>query len=328
MNNIKKLLADIQKKVPLEKVELIYQGYYYQHDQIRGAVYDCQYQGKPAILKIVDDERIMLELDAHKDFLAKNTSKKLKAPQIYQSEQLSPTCTWILMEKVPAGQVFDLPYIEKNRAEFLEMYLEYRNSFPAQPSRALTLAENLPANDFHTMRLARWADLGNTQEYRDFLKDGKRIVDPAKLAVLFSRSLKIINEIFTGRPMIWSKGNFWPNHLIRTAPGEYYLLDFSLTKMYPQGYELGALLWSCYLMSLHYNDPLDQWLSGMDSWGKDLTDLAEKLKYPDPENLLRGCLLERAWGSIFADTLATDKPAQYKAKMLEYLTQLVEKLLK
>ncbi len=328
MNNIESLLADIKTKVALEKVELIYEGYYYRQEQIRGAVYSCEYQGKPAILKIVDDERIMLELDAHKDFLAKNTSKKLRAPQIYQSEQISPSCTWILMEKIPEGQVFDFQYIEKNRAEFLEMYLEYRNNFPAQPSRQLTLAEYLPSNDFHTMRLARWADLGNTREYQDFLKDGKRIVDPAKLADLFSSSLKIINQVFRDRPMIWSKGNFWPNHLIKTAPDQYYLLDFGLTKMYPQGYELGAMLWACHLMSFHFNDPLETWLAGVESWKKDLTELAQKLNYPETEQLLRGCLLERAWGSIYADTLATDKPAQFKTKMMEYLIRLVEQLLK
>jgi hypothetical protein len=329
MNNIDEILAEIQKKVSLKDLRLKYQGTYYRKNRIRGAIYDCLYRNQPAVLKIVDDERVMLETDAHLDFLNHNTSRLLQAPGIFQSEQLSPTSNWILMEKIPEGQVFDLQYIEKNREEFLKCYLEYRRNFPEKPSRPLTMAEYLPAQYFHTMRLSRWADLGNTQEYLDFLTSKKRLVDPKKLGKLFSRSMKIITRTFRGRPLIWSKGNFWPNHLIKTGPEQYYLLDFSLTKMYPQGYELGGMLWSCHLMWIeHYTAPWDQWLSEVNSWRRDLINLAHQLQYPEPEELILGCILERIWGTIYADILASDKSPETKSTMLDYLTRLVEELLK
>jgi hypothetical protein len=327
MNNIDSILAGIEEKLDISEVRPLYQGLYYDKSQIRSSVFECKYQNKTVILKIVDDVRIMEEISAHQHFLEKNTSKKIKAPQIYEAEQVSPTVAWCLMEKIPEGEIFDRAMIKENRQEFLDAYLEYRQNFPTKPPRPLTILEHLPANDFHTMRLSRWADLGNTNEYIELSKGGKRLIEPILIAKLFSKSLKLINKSFANRPMIWSKGNFWPKHLIKTGENEYYILDFSLTKMYPEGYELGGIVWSQYLMEEHYEKGFDEWFAGVEEWMGEVEKIAETLKYESPDELIRACVLERTWGTIFADVLASDKPELIKREMLGHLVKLVEKLI-
>lgn len=328
MNNIENILEKIREKTSVSGLMPLYEGKYYLQDQIRGRIYRCDYQGRPAILKILDDPRLMLEVSAHRQFLEKNQNPIIKAPEIFQAEQLSPGIAWILMEKIPDGQIFDRAYIDSHRKEFIKLYLEYRQTFPQSPSRPLALSESLPANDFHVMRLSRWADLATTAEYASILQNQPRLLDPDHFAKLFSESLRVISRTFAGRPMVWSKGNFWPKHLVRATDGKYWIFDFSLTKMYPEGYELGGIAWSCFLMGDYYNLPLTEWLTKVADWQKAVLSVARKLGYKNPTRLIRSCLLERTWGTILADVLTSDKPAEQKAKMLEYLIQLVEQLLK
>lgn len=327
MNNIESILERIKESYQIENLRPLYQGVYYEQNKVRSAIFECDYRGKSVVLKVVDDIRVMPEISAHQQFLEKNTSKKIKAPEVFDAEQVSPSIAWTLMEKIPDGEVFDRETIKAKKQEFLDVFLEYKQHFPTEPSRTLTISEHLPANDYHIMRLSRWADLANTKEYTEYSSTGQRLVEPVHCCELFHRSMELLHKHFADRPMVWSKGNFWPKHLVKTGPEEYYIFDFSLTKMYPEGYELGGIVWSQYLMAGHYDGAFEDWYKGIQEWMTEVEKLAETLKYKHPKDLIRMSMLERTWGTILADVLASDKHEQIKRQMLGHLIKLVEKLI-
>ena len=254
----------------------IYRGTYYYLNNIRNVIFEGKYKNKLAVLKIYNDPRISDEPVSQISFNRVNTSKLLIAPKVYKYKTESPQSGWLIMEKLPRGAFFTQPV--GNKREFANLYLEYRTNFPKTPTRLLTLAENLCADEFHIYRISRWLELATAKEAEDVMFGKKTLLRPAEFIPRFKKGLKIIRTEFSKRKMIWCHGHFKPHELFKVSDKNlYYLTDFAHSKMYPEGYELGFIIWADWLMSADWNLPYNKWKIGIDEWIKEFKQYCSKL---------------------------------------------------
>lgn len=322
MENLQPLLDQAVSKLSLSQLKLLKQGNYYSKELVRSQVYSCEYQDKPAILKVYDDPRGNDEAAAMKAFHEYNTSEIIHCPKLLESDQLSSQKGWLLMEPMPsAATAVD----HNNRQELLKVFFEYRLNFPEKSPLPLKLAEHLNSANFHLFRINRWLELANHKDADHLIETGQHLTDPVLLSQKLQYSLNLLREVFIDRPMIWSHGIFNRNKIFKISDQEYWLLDFGHTKLFPQGYELGLIIWADYIMSNNWRESTTHsWLEGIEKWCKEILPIAKKLKYPLPEKLLWGCLLERAWGTILADIISSEMPLEEKTARLKFLYALVE----
>jgi len=308
--------------------QLIYQGEYYTPDNVRNIIFSGTYQGKPAVLKVYDDPRTTDEPISQKNFIQNNKSKILTAPQLYAYDTVSPKKGWLIMEKLPEnGQFFKSPMNNENRQRFLQIYLEYRKNFPLTPTRKLSLAEQLPAHEYHLFRISRWFQLANDREAAQ-VKSGKpKLLKPAEFIPRYQAGLAVIRKVFSTRKMIWCHGHFKPKEIYRVnGTNKYYLTDFAHTKMYPEGYEFGFMVWSDHLLGADWQMDYPAWKKGIWSWQTDFEPIAQTLQIQDFPTLAKASLVERVLGTILADVCAADRPEQEKIKRLQLLYQLLDAL--
>src|SRR3989338_253951 len=302
----------------------IYRGNYYSPNRIRNIMFDGRYKNKAAILKIYNDAWLSDEPISQITFNQVNTSKLLIAPEVYKYKIESARQGWLIMEKLPKeGAFFTQPI--KNKQEFADLYLEYRLNFPQQPTRNLTLAENLRADEFHIFRISRWLELATVQEAEKALAGEKVLLNPKEFIPKFEKGLNIIHKEFSQRQMIWCHGHFKPHELFK-MPNENlcYLTDFAHSKMYPEGYEFGFIIWADWLMSADWNLSYKKWKTGVDEWLKQLRPVAEKLKIKNFDNLIIASIIERVIGSILADICAGERPRIEKEKRIKLLYPLLD----
>ena len=226
------------------------------------------------------------------------------------------------METMPAAAK---PIDANNRQELLRVFLEYRLNFPEKSPFPLRLAEHLNSANFQLFRLNRWLELANHKDADYLIETGQHITDPVFLIQKFQYSLNLLREVFIDRPMIWSHGILNHNKIFKVSEQEYWLLDFGHTKLFPQGYELGLIIWADYIISSNWQESTTQgWLEGIEKWHKEMLPIAKKLKYTQPEKLLWGCLLERSWGTILADIISSEIPMTEKTARLKLCYALIE----
>jgi len=242
----------------------IHRGSYYSSNRIHNVIFEGKYKNKPAILKIYDDPRLTNEPINQISFNKINTSKLLVAPKVYRYKIESPQKGWLIMEKLPStGSFFNQPI--KDKKEFANLYLEYRLNFPKTPTRTLTLVENLKADEFHIFRISRWFELATVKEAESVLRGRKPLLNPKEFMPRFEKGLNIIRKEFSKREMIWCHGHFKPHELFKISDKDlYYLTDFAHSKMYPEGYEFGFIIWADWLMSADWNLPYKKWKTGID----------------------------------------------------------------
>lgn len=334
MKNRKNTYLDIWakqiiKKTGFKSAKEIRRAEYYAFGRIRVLIFTGQYKNKPAVLKLYDDPRISEEPLAQIKFNQHNKSKILRAPQVYKYEMVSPQKGWLIMEEMPKTAVsFKRPLKPEQRKEFIKAYLEYRKNFPVRPNRRLNLTETLPSHKFHAFRIARWFQLANDKEAEIALANKKTFIDSKKFIPKYIKGLSIIDKEFKNRKMVWSHGLFNPTKIFKDqTKGIYYLLDFGHNKMYPQGYELGFIIWADWIMSANWRMKYPDWKKGIDEWLSELAPVAKKLKIKNFQSLMRACLVERCLGTILADICATDRPRKEKEKRITLLYKLLDEII-
>jgi len=328
-NWAKKVMKEIGFK-DSERISVADQG---SDENLRNLIYSGIYKKKPSVLKIYDEPRRIREAASLDFFNKNNKSRKLIGPKIHRSKELSPTRGWYVMEKLPADGYFlsDLnapnPLTSSGREEFLETYLEYKKNFPKKAFRPLLLAEKLPAEEFHITRIHRWFEMASEREIEIELKGGKPVLDAKVFFPLYLKAQSLIKKEFKGRKMLWSHGHFKPKEIFFSPKKNiYYLTDFAHTYFYPEGYELGFMIWSDWLLGANWKVDFKKWKKGIEDWEKDVLPVMRKLKMKSPERLLRASLAERTLGAILADVTASRKPIKEKIGRLKLLIALLKDL--
>lgn len=327
-SNLQIWAEEIAKKNNFQIDKLIYKGEYYSPDKIRNVIFTGTYKKHPAVLKVYDDPRITDEPVSLETFNKNNKSKILIAPRLYTYQIVSPQKGWLIMEKLPeGGNLFRSPLDFNERAKFLELFLEYRKNFPSEPTRPLTLAEHLSAQEFHIFRINRWFQLAYNKEEELVMKGGRRILDTKKFLPPYERGLAVIRKEFKHRKMIWCHGHFKPNEIYKSPnKNQYFLIDFAHTKMYPEGYELAFMIWSDYLIPADWTIDYKKWKQGVCSWLANLKPLGQKLKIKNFPPLLKAAMVERILGTVLADVCATNRPRKEKVGRVSLLSKLLQEL--
>lgn len=315
------------------KPELIYGAKQYTGD-VRNLIYCGLFKGKPAVLKIYHEPRRVSEASSLEYFNRANKSKKLIAPEVFESHEETPFKGWYIMEKFPedayslAEKHYPNSMDSQTRQEFIDIFLEYQKHFPKKSFRPLLISEKLPADEFHIIRIHRWFEMANEKEIESQLKGNETVLNTKIFFPLYFRAQELIKKEFKNRRMIWSHGHFKPKEIFYSpSKNIYYLTDFAHTYFYPEGYELGFIIWSDWLMTGDWKLPYAEWEKGVGSWIKDLVPVAKKLKYKNPERLIKASLVERILGTILADVTASDKLREEKLARLNYLFKLLKELL-
>jgi hypothetical protein len=307
--------------------ELIYSGGYYEAGKVRDVIFSGTYQGKPAVLKAYDNPRLSDEPLSLKRFNESNKSEILTAPELYDYEMVNPKKGWLIMEKLPAGgSFFQPPLSPEDRQEFLKVFIEYRSNFPYEPTRETSLAENLPASEFHVHRISGWFRLANDKEAELAARGEQRVIDRETFLPKYIKALDKIRRDFAGRKMVWCHGHAKPQEFYR-ASERTYLTDFAHTKLYPEGYELAFVVWADHLMAADWKLDYQEWKRGVFTWVDDLELIAERLGIADYREVFKTCLVERVLGTILADVCASDRPREEKRLRLALLNQLLSELL-
>lgn len=309
--------------------QVIYQGEYYSVGHVRNIILSGIFRDKPAVLKVYDDPRLSDEPVSLKRFNESNKSILLIAPELYDYEMASPKKGWLIMEKLPeSGSFFESPLNAEDRKLFIKAFMEYRRNFPYEPTRELCLAENLPAHEFHILRIGRWLNLANDKEEEVVQNGGRRTLDPAEFIPKYTKGLDMIRSAFQGRKMIWCHGHVKPKEIYRPDnQGAMYLTDFAHTKMYPEGYELAFVIWADYLMAADWRLNYSEWREGIYFWIKDFRPIAEELDIRNYDSFIKVCLIERILGSILADIYASDKTEEEKRARTSLLMKLLDELM-
>ncbi|MBI4128952.1 MAG: hypothetical protein HY460_02765 [Parcubacteria group bacterium] len=329
VSNLDEWARIIAAKSGFRLVEKLYQGTYYTPAHIRNVIYEGIYKDAPAVLKVYNDPRITDEPASLAAFHRVNHSTTLRAPALYESETVSPHAGWLIMERLPKeGRFFRSPLERGDKFRFASIYREYRSNFPSTPTRALSLAEQLGAEEFYTFRIARWLELANYTEEERRTKGEKRVLNQAEFNCYYARAVRRIRTVCEGREMIWSHGHFKPSEIYELRDQDiHYLIDFAHTKMYPVGHELAFIVWSDHLMAADWRLSYEAWKEGVDEWLEVLRPLTEVLGISDFDILMRANLLERCLGSILADITATDRPYNEKVTRIRLLYTFMEELL-
>lgn len=330
-----KLANKVIKETGLKSPRIIYQADYGNAGNLRNIIYQGIYRGKPSVLKIYDEARRVGEAASLAYFNKVNKSKKLIGPKVYKYKQISPFAGWYIMEKLPADGYFlsdsnyPNPLNQAQRKEFLEVYLEYKRCFPKKSFRPLLMSEKLPADEFHIVRIHRWFEMANEKEIELELKGEKPFLDTKRFFPLYFRAQEMIKKEFRPRKMLWSHGHFKPKEIFYSPKKNiYYLTDFAHTYFYPEGYELGFMIWSDWLMGANWKMKYSQWEKGIDSWTKDIFPVMRKLKMKNPKRLIKASLVERTLGTILADVTASNKPRREKKARLDLLLSFLGDLLR
>lgn len=322
------LVQETIKKTKFVLRRKVHQSYYYTPDKVRSLVFEGVYQNKPAVLKVYNNPYPIDEPIALNSFNRVNKSKILKAPEVYADEIISPRTGWLIMEKLPgSGQFFKSPLKPNQRKQFINLYLEYRRTFPSKPTRKLTLSENLSADEFHIYRINRWFQLANDKELEIAAIGEKPILKPEEFIPRFKKGINLIRREFKNRKMIWCQGHFKPNQVFQAPGNVYYLTDFGHTKMYPEGYELGLIIWADWMMVSNENLPYNKWKEGINDWLDKFRVVASKLRIKKFQSLMKASLVERSLGTILADICATNQPRKKKTKRISLIYQLLDEIM-
>lgn len=305
----------------------IYRGSFYTKDQVRNLIYAGEFKGQPAVLKIYSDRRLTDEPRSLAAFNQRNKSRVVVAPRVFASHISSGHEGWMIVERLPAGGAFfTQPLPADQRAEFLEVYREYRKNFPQRATRPLTLPERLSASEFTSLRLARWLNLATEQEAAQVLA-GQTSLLTSKDLERFQSGSDFVRRGFQNVPLVWCHGHFKPHEIYKTADGRYYLIDFAHTHLFPQGYEFGFLVWADQLMSLTRKTTAASLLKNIQAWQTLFVPVARELGWKNFSRLATVNLVERLLGTVMADIAASDRPRLEKRWKIDLLWKVFDQLM-
>ncbi|MCK4891229.1 MAG: phosphotransferase, partial [Candidatus Pacebacteria bacterium] len=308
--------------------KIIYKGDYYRKENLRHVLFSGSYKNRPCILKIYNDKRLTDEPLSLKYFNEKNKSKIFNAPKLYKYEIVSGRTGWFIAEKLPGkGSFFTQPMEDKKRKEFLKIYLEYRKNFSQKPHRKLILPENLRSDEFYIFRVHRWLELAVVADQQEYLENRRTILKSREFIPIYRNSIEIIRKEFKDRKMAWCHGHFKPHEIYKASDDEYYIIDFAHTKMYPEGYELGFIIWADWIIGADWKLGYENCKIGIIKWINEMKAINKKLKLKKFDSLIRASLIERCLGTILADVTASDRPFTEKKTRVKLLYKLINELI-
>lgn len=315
----------IARKTGFRLGPLLYSARHYGR-QYRNAIYNGTFRGKSAVLKLYDEPQ---PTDEPRALAAYNHSKRnpiLHAPNLYASGIVSPTRGWLIMERLAsAGHFLPSPLSPAGRAEFLRVFVAYRKSFPTKPHRPLTLLEQLPAHEYHTVRISRWLQLAVDTEIARPLR--QQALNSKEFAPLYEAALVLLRKEFKTRKMLWCHGHVKPKEIFQCTDGTYALTDFAHTRMYPEGYELAFIIWADWLLLGNWRLPYSQWKRPIREWLALIQPIAVQLGYRRVDALLHASLVERTLGTILADVESLDLLYAERRGRLKHLFRFLRELL-
>ena len=307
--------------------EKLYSGTFYSKDFIRNIIYAGTWQGKPAVLKAYDDPRLSDEPQSLEAFNRAGATGGLRAPELFASRVESPKRGWLIMERLEGGSFFHSPLSLLEKETFVGLFLAYRRQFPQEPTRPLTLTEQLPASEYHRTRITRWLGLAVEKEEGRRMRGYLLLLNAGEFLPRYLAAFAVLDREFARRRMIWCHGHFKPQEIYRLPHGSHVLTDFAHSKMYPEGYELAFIIWADCLMKSDWRMSYERWKVGIDEWLEVFRARRDDFGFERLDDLLRASLLERCLGTILADITASDRPRDELDGRLYLLLRLTDELL-
>ena len=292
--------------------------------RLRNLIYDARYEGRPAVLKLYDDEVINVEAESLRQWHEHNRSRILTAPALYLDEIVSLTRGWLLIEKLPdEGGFLESPLPDEQRERFLDVFLEYRANFPRSPNRPLALAERHDGFQFHTFRLMQSVEKASTREQEREFAGQKPVLDSDAFVRRLRGALERLRSALSDRPLHWGHGHVKPIDVFEYPGGDRWALtDFGHTKMLPEGYEPAFAIWWDRMMQAAPSD-YTSWRAGIDAWAERFLARTENLD----RDVLAASLLERSVATVLDElVLSEDLAEDERAARLELHERLIDDL--
>jgi hypothetical protein len=292
-------------------------------DRLRNLIWEVEREGRPAVLKVYDDDLVNVEAESLRAFHESNRSRILTAPELYLFETTSLTKGWLLIEKLPGdGRFLESPLKEGERGRFVELFCEYRRNFPRRPNRPLALAEAQDAHRFHSYRTMHALETASTREQQRAFGDEPAVLEHGELLPRLESGMDRLREVFKDRELHWGHGHFKPSDLFEYADDRWAITDFGHTKMLPEGYEEALAIWWDQMIMAPPQD-YERWRSNIDDWAKRFLDAEPQLD----RDLLSASLLERALATVLESiALEEDVAPEERRHRLELHYRLIDDL--
>jgi hypothetical protein len=290
-------------------------------DRLRNLIWEVEHAGRPAVLKVYDDDVVNVESESLRAFHESNRSRRLVAPELYLFETVSLTKGWLLLEKLPEdGRFLESPI--DDRDGFVELFCEYRRNFQRRPNRPLALAELQDAYRFHSFRTMQALETASTREQQRAFAGQRPVLEHRELLPRLETVMDCVRAIFKGRELHWGHGHFKPSDLYRYADGRWAITDFGHTKMLPEGYEEALAIWWDQMIMGPRRD-YGGWRADIDDWTARFLDAEPQLE----RDVVAAGLLERALATVLESiALEDDMAPDERRHRLEHLYGLIDDL--
>ncbi|MEX2043373.1 MAG: phosphotransferase [Patescibacteria group bacterium] len=278
-------------------------------DGNRNVIYAGTFGEKPAVLKVYRDHRINDEPRSLEQFHQDNRSSVISAPKLYASEVLDHHAGWLIMERLEGGSFLSSLLSEKDKERFADILAEYHGHCQWSPTRPLTLAERLPANEYHRYRIARWLRMAVEADAARQGAGEDPVLAPDEFVPRFTQGLALIDDVFRGAAMTWGHGHLKPKDVYVKGP-KVYLTDFGHAKMHPPGYEPAFAVWSDVMMAEDWSETdYAAFRAQVARWAELFRSRAKAFGIDDFDSVWRASLAERCLGMLTADITANEKPS-------------------
>jgi len=290
-------------------------------DRLRNLIWSVEDGGRPAVLKVYDDDVVNVEAESLRDFHESNQSRLLTAPELYMFETTSLTTGWLLIEKLPEdGHFLESPIEDRER--FVELFCEYRRNFPRGPNRPLALAEMQDAYRFHSFRTMQALESASTREQQRAFAAEPAVLEHQELLPRLEAVMDRVRPIFRGRDLHWGHGHFKPSDVFEYGDGRWAITDFGHTKMLPEGYEESLAIWWDQMI-MGPPQEYDVWRADIDDWTRRFLDAEPQLD----RDVLSAGVLERALAAVLESIgLEDDMAPDERRHRLELHYRLIDEL--
>jgi len=292
-------------------------------DRLRNLIWEVEYEGRSAVLKIYDDDVVNVEAESLRAFHESNRSRILTAPELYRFETASLTKGWLLIEKLPdEGRFLESPLSERERERFVDVFCEYRRNFPRRPNRPLALAEAQDAYRFHSYRTMHALETASTREQQRAFDGEPAVLEHAELLPRLEAVMDRVRMQFKDGELHWGHGHFKAADLFEFADGRWAITDFGHTKMLPEGYEAALAIWWDQMITGPAHE-YERWRADIDDWAQRFLDAEPQLD----RDLLSASLLERALATVLESiALEDDIEAEERRHRLDFHYRLIDDL--
>jgi len=290
-------------------------------DRLRNIIWSVEHGGRPAVLKVYDDDVVNVEAESLRDFHESNQSRLLTAPELYMFETTSLTTGWLLIEKLPEnGHFLESPIEDRER--FVELFCEYRRNFPRGPNRPLALAEMQDAYRFHSFRTMQALESASTREQQRAFAAEPAVLEHQELLPRLEAVMDRVRAIFKGRDLHWGHGHFKPSDVFEYGDGRWAITDFGHTKMLPEGYEESLAIWWDQMI-MGPPQEYDVWRADIDDWTRRFLDAEPQLD----RDVLSAGVLERALAAVLESiALEDDMAPDERGHRLQLHYRLIDEL--